>query len=161
MKNTLVLVTFDENHSYTSQNRVFSILLGDSIDEDLVGTTDSNFYDHYSEISTVAANWDLHTLGRWDTGANVFSVVADKTHDTIRKWTSPDLSTVFFNSSYPGLFNSKNANVPLPAPNTSATYNKRTVLPQIVSTWANDQQDSYYTSNVEIPDGQHPPTYHK
>jgi acid phosphatase len=44
MKNTLVLVTFDENHSYTSQNRVFSILLGGAVPESLHGTTDSNFY---------------------------------------------------------------------------------------------------------------------
>jgi len=65
MKNTLVLITFDENETYSTQNRVFSILLGDSIPQELVGTTDSHYYNHYSEISTVEANWGLYTLGRW------------------------------------------------------------------------------------------------
>ncbi|KAG0647880.1 Phosphate-repressible acid phosphatase [Hyphodiscus hymeniophilus] len=43
MQNTLVIITFDESETYTIQ---------------IV------FYDHYSEISTVEANWGLHTLGR-------------------------------------------------------------------------------------------------
>ena len=72
MQNTLVLITFDENETYTIQNRVFSVLLGDSVPKNLIGTKDSSFYDHYSEIATVEANWNLHTLGRWDVGANVF-----------------------------------------------------------------------------------------
>lgn len=37
-------MTFDENHSYTRQNRVFSILLGGAVPKELVGTTDSAFY---------------------------------------------------------------------------------------------------------------------
>jgi hypothetical protein len=43
-QNTLILVTFDENHSYTSPNRVFSILLGGAVPQFLHGTTDSNYY---------------------------------------------------------------------------------------------------------------------
>merc|ERR1739838_261250 len=74
MKNTLVLITFDENHTYSLQNRVFSIILGDAVPARMVNTTDSNFYSHYSEIATVEANWGLSTLGRWDVGANVFSL---------------------------------------------------------------------------------------
>lgn len=57
MKNTLVLITFDENETYTIENKVFSVLLGDVVPKHLIGTTDSNFYDHYSEIATVEANW--------------------------------------------------------------------------------------------------------
>lgn len=37
-------MTFDENHSYTSQNRVFSVLLGGAVPKELIGTTDSTFY---------------------------------------------------------------------------------------------------------------------
>lgn len=65
MNNTLVLITFDENSSYAIQNRVLAILLGDAVPSKLVGTTDSAYYNHYSDIATVSANWDLHTLGRW------------------------------------------------------------------------------------------------
>jgi acid phosphatase len=57
MQNTLVLITFDENETYSKENKVFSVLVGDVVPEELVGTTDSNFYNHYSEISTVEANW--------------------------------------------------------------------------------------------------------
>lgn len=57
MDNTLVLITFDENETYSIENKVFSILLGDAVPESTVGTTDSNYYNHYSEISTVEANW--------------------------------------------------------------------------------------------------------
>jgi acid phosphatase len=57
LQNTLVLITFDENETYSIQNRVFSILLGDAVPKELVGTTDPNYYNHYSEISTVEANW--------------------------------------------------------------------------------------------------------
>lgn len=53
MNNTLVLITFDESHTYTLQNRVMGILIGDAVPASLVGTTDSNVYTHYSEISTV------------------------------------------------------------------------------------------------------------
>jgi len=46
MQNTPVLITFDENESYSTQNRVLSVLLGDSVPADLVGTTDSHFCNH-------------------------------------------------------------------------------------------------------------------
>lgn len=65
MERTLILVTFDENHSYPRANRVFSFLLGGAVPKHLAGTVDDTFYNHYSELSTVEANWGLHTLGRW------------------------------------------------------------------------------------------------
>lgn len=159
MSNTLILLTFDENHTYTAQNRILAILLGDSVPASLVGTTDSTFYNHYSSISTVVANWGLHTLGRWDVGANIFSFVAQKTGDTLRKWNSPPLSKMFFNQSYPGLFNSQNQNVEIPVPNTAEVYKGRTVLQKVINTWGSLQSRTYYTTGLEIPDGQHPPVY--
>ncbi|KAF2032224.1 phosphoesterase-domain-containing protein [Setomelanomma holmii] len=157
MNNTLVLVTFDENHTYTKQNRIVGILLGDSVPSQLVGTTDDTYYNHYSEIATVEANWGLHSLGRWDIGANVFKHVADKTEDSVRKWAGKvPFSQMFFNVSYAGKLNNKNTSVPWPVPNTQVEYAGKTVLPGIVSTWGKQADQSAYTSALEIPDGLHP-----
>jgi acid phosphatase len=113
--------------------------------------------DHYSQLSTVEANWGLNTLGRWDVGANVFNFVAAKTGDTDAAWTgTPSFSQMFFNTSYPGYLNSAKK-TSLPPPNTSATKNGRTVLPAIKSVWGSQSANTYYTSNIEIPDGQYPP----
>jgi acid phosphatase len=158
MKNTLVLITFDENHTYTTQNKILGILVGDAVPKHLEGTTDSNYYNHYSEIATVEANWCLNTLGRWDVGANVYQFVADKVHEKVRAWEGqPALSDMYFNASYAGLFNTKNSSVPLPVPNTKAHYAGRTVLPAIVKAWGKLVKQTIYDTGVEIPDGQHPP----
>ncbi|KAK7987412.1 hypothetical protein PG989_007727 [Apiospora arundinis] len=166
MKNTLVLVTFDENETYSIQNRVMGILLGDAVPAEQVGTTDSNFYNHYSEIATVEANWDLHTLGRFDVGANVFQLVADKTGDTVRSWSASkaggvELSQRYFNYSYAGAFNTHGGNQRYPAPNLSncggKTHN-RTILPSIKELWSGSSAPVYYSPKLEIPDGLHPPS---
>jgi hypothetical protein len=76
---TLILLTFDENKSYTNRNNVFSILLGSAVPQYLHGTTDDTLYSHYSTISTVEGNWGLDNLGRGDvnkTMGNVFDFVA-------------------------------------------------------------------------------------
>ena len=157
MNNTLVLVTFDENHTYTQQNRVVGILLGDAVPSNLVGTSDTNYYNHYSEIATVQANWGLHTLGRWDVGANVYDFVAKQTGDKVREWSGDvSLSQMYFNVSYAGKLNNKNTSVPWPVPNTKADYAGRTVLPAIKSAWGSLVGQSAYTSALEIPDGLHP-----
>ncbi|KAG1825494.1 phosphoesterase family-domain-containing protein [Suillus subaureus] len=79
---TLILLTFDENETYTIGNNVFSILLGGVIPAAMKNTTDPTFYTHYSTLSTVENNWDLGNLGRQDTNktvANVFEIVANIT----------------------------------------------------------------------------------
>lgn len=162
MKNTLVLITFDENSSYAIQNRVLAILLGDAVPAHLVGTTDSNFYNHYSEIATVEANWDLHTLGRWDVGANVFSLVAHKTGDVVREWNDTSapaiLDSMYYNQSYDGVFNDAASYPIYPAPNLGIeSPSGRTVSPAIKATWAHSSSPDYYSSIVEVPDGLNPP----
>jgi acid phosphatase len=157
MNNTLVLVTFDENHTYTKQNRIVGILLGDAVPSSLVGTTDNTYYNHYSEIATAQANWDLHTLGRWDVGANVFKFVAEKTGDVVRKWSGKiPFNQMLFNVSYAGKLNNKNSSVPWPVPNTKAEYAGRSVLPAVVKTWGDLVAKSAYSTALEIPDGLHP-----
>ena len=157
MKNTLLLLTFDENHTYTQQNRIVGILLGDAIPKELIGTTDGTYYNHYSEISTVQANWGLDLLGRWDVGANVYKFVAEKTGDEIREWAGKiPFSNMFFNLSYPGQLNDENDSVPWPVPNTELEYAGRKVAPVVVDTWGECSAESAYTSKLEIPDGLHP-----
>ncbi|KAF2709449.1 phosphoesterase-domain-containing protein [Pleomassaria siparia CBS 279.74] len=155
MNNTLVLVTFDENHTYTTQNRIVGILLGDSIPASLIGTTDDTYYNHYSEMASVQANWGLNTLGRWDVGANVFKHVAEQTGDTVRKWSNEvPFSSMFFNVSYAGPLNNKNTLKTWAAPTTNGTYAGRSVAPMVVSTWGH--LVSNYSSSLETPDGLHP-----
>jgi acid phosphatase len=112
-----------------------------------------------SEIATVEANWDLHTLGRFDVGANVFQVVADKTGDKVREWSGAvPLEDFYFNQSYAGTFNVNGGNQRYPGPNLgSCGPSKRTVLPAIKSTWFGNPAPVYYSTGVDIPDGQHPP----
>jgi acid phosphatase len=97
--NSLILLTFDETEHYPIGNRVFSILVGGAIPQDLIGTKDDTFYTHYSSIATVAANWGLPSLGRWDCGANIFQLVANKTGYTNY---AVDTTHLLLNSSLPG-----------------------------------------------------------
>ena len=149
-------LAFDENETYDEQNIVDTILLGNAVPSDLVGTQDSTFYTHYSDLATVEANWKLHTLGRYDVGANVFSFVAKETGDVIR--TLPNLDQTFLNSSYPGIFNT-GPQAPLPIPNTSLVVDCRTVLPAIVKTWGSPalQKCTTYNGSVIVPSSANPP----
>ncbi|KAJ5139756.1 Acid phosphatase [Penicillium atrosanguineum] len=79
MNNTAILLTFDEDDTYNKTNRVYSILVGGAIPDHLKGTKDDTFYTHYSTIASVSANWGLPSLGRWDCGANILEMVANKT----------------------------------------------------------------------------------
>ncbi|KAI9651146.1 hypothetical protein NHQ30_001183 [Ciborinia camelliae] len=155
MKNTLVLVTFDENETYEDQNRIFSVLLGDAVPKHLKNTTDSNYYDHYSSIATVEANWGLHTLGRFDVGANVFSYIAECTGDKLRKWSPGVLENRYFNFSYPGILAEKVGWAPQPVPNTEleTLHSRRTVLPSITKYWEGQDNGTVYQGQLEIPDG--------
>lgn len=117
MNNTLILLTFDEIETYTTDNRPFAILLGGAIPDNLKGTKDNTFYNHYSTISTASMNWGLPSLGRWDCEANVFAIVANKTG---YKNYDVDTTGLFFNMSYPGPL-SDAAYIPTwPNPETSA-----------------------------------------
>lgn len=160
MDNTLVVITWDENESYTQHNHILAILLGDAVPKSLVGTTDDTFYNHYSEIATVQANWGLHTLGRWDVGANVYDLVARKTHDKAREWKcEDDFEDSYWNVSYAGHFNSKGGNDRYPAPNLDLdkSYSHRKILPSIIKKWKGSDAPTYYEDTIEVPDGLHPP----
>ena len=159
-KNTLILLTFDENHTYTTANRVYSILFGDVV-AGKEGTTDDNYYNHYSEISSVEANWGLDTLGRWDVGANVFEVVAEQTGDKLvpNDAVTGANPTQFQNSSFAGPFNTGFAQAGYPIPNTSlvSPNGQRHVAQFIVDQYSHMQNGTYYNNGVVIPDGRNPP----
>ncbi|KAJ6780147.1 hypothetical protein PWT90_01963 [Aphanocladium album] len=161
MQNTLVLVTWDESESSSRRNNILGILVGDAVPQSLVGSADASFYNHYSEISTVSANWDLPTLGRWDVGANVYKMVADKTGDKIRKWEDEsEFKSYYWNHYYAGAMTSKYDNVPLPKPNLALdqnTFNGRRILQSVKDTWANSKAPTYYTDSIKVADSQHPP----
>lgn len=156
MRRTMVLVTWDENETYAARNR---ILLGDAVPAALVGTTDNNFYNHYSDILTVSANWDLPTPGRWDVGANVFAWVAAKTGDKLRQWRSQnEFHGRFWNYSYAGFFNTRGGNHRFPAPNLKLdSFLERPILKLVKDTWAWSPAPTYYENAIEVPDGLKPP----
>lgn len=150
MNNTLVLITFDENETYGEQNTVFSILLGGVIPDNLKGTEDSTFYNHYSQIASAEVNWDLYNLGRNDVSANVWSSLADAAGVT-----NQDVDTRYMvnNETYVGYL--LDDQIAVPAPNVSATnIAGKGVLPSISSAWASEYEAqvsaSYFTSTTTL-----------
>lgn len=153
MNNTLIVLTFDENDTYSIKNKVFTILLGGAVPEGLKNTTDSTFYDQYSLISTPEANWDLPSLGRNDVSANVFQFVANKTNVTNKQ---VDTTYMFNNASSVGYL--ADNTIPLPAPNVSAiNMNGKPVLKAIVDKWGSEYSaqlsQSYFTSTTTTVSG--------
>ncbi|KAG6853122.1 hypothetical protein C0991_006732 [Blastosporella zonata] len=144
---TLVILTFDETGTSSIANKVFTIILGGALPASLVGTSDANVYTHYSTIATVEANWGLHTLGRWDVGANVFNFVAAVTGDAT---TAVTVSSITLNKSYAGIFNSAKTSKQ-PVPNTNLVVNGRTVLPAIQAQWASQVACTAYQGQAIPP----------
>ena len=116
MEKTLILLTYDESETYSLPNHIVSVLLGGAVPDNLKGTKDDTLYSHYSILSTLENNWELPNLGRYDVGANVFKLVADKTG--YQNHASDDAAAVNNSLSYGGFLNSKpNKALPIPPPN--------------------------------------------
>ncbi|KAL4875476.1 phosphoesterase family-domain-containing protein [Aspergillus karnatakaensis] len=98
-KDTLILLTFDENDTYELGNKVFSFLLGGAVPDSLLGKEDDTFYTHYSIIASLSANFGLPSLGRWDCGANILSFLAEKIGYVNY---NVDTQNLYLNESYPG-----------------------------------------------------------
>lgn len=161
MKNTMVLITWDEAEiTPSAPNNILAVLIGDAIPKELIGTEDKSFYTHYSEIATVSANWDLPTLGRWDVGANVFQWVGNKTGDIIRSWTDAgSFRNHYYATPYAGFLNSDSNNTHMPKPNLALDPNHagRHILQSVKEMWANSSAVTYYTDSIEVADGRNPP----
>ncbi|EJF61716.1 phosphoesterase family-domain-containing protein [Dichomitus squalens] len=120
---TLILLTFDETETYTINNRIYTLVLGGGLPENLRNTTDSTFYTHYTALSTVEANWGLKALGRGDTNTtlnNVIDFVAKKTNWTNNGLAGNDTRIPLLNitGTIPGPLNAE-FYIPFVAPNTS------------------------------------------
>ncbi|KAH9927904.1 phosphoesterase family-domain-containing protein [Epithele typhae] len=120
---TLILLTFDENETYTVNNRIYTLVLGGGVPAHLRGTTDSTYYTHYSALSTVEANWELMSLGRGDTNATLNNVLAFVANAT--GWTNNGLAAnasgiplTNLTGDIPGPLNSQ-FYLPFPAPNVN------------------------------------------
>ncbi|KAJ5633247.1 hypothetical protein N7490_009586 [Penicillium lividum] len=148
-KDTLILVTFDESDTYADPNRVYSILLGGAVPEHLKGTKDDTFYTHYSIIASLSANWGLPSLGRWDCGANILKLVAEKTGFV--NW-EVDYDNIYLNETYPGPlsdgdYSTYEPNWPTPA--TSGTCNAgHGILDVVKRTYHGLKQTFDYSSPV-------------
>jgi acid phosphatase len=152
-KDTLILLTFDETASYNQENRVYSILLGDAVPKHLKGTTDDTFYTHYSVIASLSANWGLPSLGRWDCGANLLNLVAEKTGYV--NW-EVDLQTIaandFFNQTAPGplsdnIYSKYTSQWPVPTVNQRCSAGHG-ILETVKKTYAGHKATYDYTSPV-------------
>lgn len=159
-KRTLILLTLDETATYDEPNLVASLLLGD-IPEDLKGTTDDTFYTHYSALATVENNWDLPNLGRYDVGANVFQIAANKTG--YKNQNIVDTAKIRLNRSYPGYLNSAHT-ISIPTPNANLPgAGDQGVLSSIASVWVNgtgcDSFSTPYNGSGLVFDAISPPQY--
>ncbi|KAL3424928.1 phosphoesterase [Phlyctema vagabunda] len=72
LSRTLVVLTFDETENYFSDNKVFTLLLGDAVPQSLQGTSNATAFNHYSLMATVEKNWNLGNLGEHDKDAVAF-----------------------------------------------------------------------------------------
>jgi acid phosphatase len=153
MNNTLVLLTFDENETYGEQNTAFSILLGGVVPDNLKGTVDNTFYDHYTQIASAEVNWDLHNLGRNDVTANIWQSLANSTGI---KNKIVDTKYLVNNNTYIGYFNDDK--IAFPAPNVSAVnIAGKGILPSISSVWASEYNkqvsENYFTQTTTLVTG--------
>lgn len=138
MKDTLILLTYDESETYSKPNQIASLLLGGAVPQELKGTKDNTFYTHYSILSTLENNWDLSNLGRFDVGANVFDFVAKKTGYVNKEPSEAQRAAIDLSVSYGGFMN-KDADMqrPLPAPNQKLVgAGGKGVCQRIIDQWA-------------------------
>lgn len=150
MKDTLIVLTFDEDETYPERNLVYTLLLGGAIPTSLHGTEDNTFYNHYSMLSTVQANWGLPSLGRWDCGANILDLVANKTGYVN---AAIDTTSLIFNTSYPGPLSNKAYDPRWPVPDTNGNCGARGVLDSVVSTWGKEKSTIDYENPYPFAKG--------
>lgn len=161
MKDTLVLLTYDESETYSIPNKIVSILLGGAIPNELKGTRDSTFYTHYSILSTLENNWNLPNLGRYDVGANVFKVVADKSGYKNRM-VDPVKENIDLSVSYSGFLSANKTEwKELPPPNIQLVgAGGLGVESGIQKQWkATHSKDTPYDGSGKVYDAKNVPVY--
>jgi acid phosphatase len=155
MEKTLILLTYDESATYPLPNRIVSLLLGGAVPANLQGTTDDTVYTHYSILSTLQNNWDLPTLGRYDVGANVFSLVASTTGYT-QNHAPANVGSINNSLSYEGFLNSDPRKYKvIPSPNLKLVGAGGKGVERMVGiTWAQHaDEETPYDGSGDFADG--------
>ncbi|KAF5016925.1 hypothetical protein F66182_11236, partial [Fusarium sp. NRRL 66182] len=102
---------------------------------------------HYSVIASLSANWELPSLGRWDCGANLLSLVADKV-----KYVNydVDMTNANLNTSYPGPLstNKYSSAWPIPLTDGAQCSGANTVLHTVQQTYHGLKPTYNYTSPI-------------
>ncbi|KAF8856385.1 phosphoesterase-domain-containing protein [Acephala macrosclerotiorum] len=155
MERTLILLTYDESATYPIPNRIVSLLLGGAVPANLKGTTDDTVYTHYSILSTLENNWQLPNLGRYDVGANVFSLVASQTGWT-QNHPPSNIAHVNNSLSYGGFLNSDPSKyLRIPSPNLQLVgAGGRGVERMVGIRWAqHSDEETPYDGSGDLADG--------
>lgn len=156
MNDTLMLLTYDESKTYSLPNKIASILLGGAVPSKLKRTTDDTFYTHYSILSKLENNWDLPNLWRYDVGANVFQLVADRTGYKNEPY---DISTVDLSALYCGFLNS-GSYAPIPPPNLQLFgAGGQGVVETVSDQWKPMSGETTHYGSGKVYDANDPPVY--
>ncbi|KAE8450850.1 hypothetical protein EG329_005763 [Mollisiaceae sp. DMI_Dod_QoI] len=151
---TLILLTYDESATYPIPNRIVSLLLGGAVPSNLKGTTDDTIYTHYSILSTLENNWGLPNLGRYDVGANVFSLVSSQTG--YKNHPPANFANVNNSLSYGGFLNTDPAKYKgIPSPNLKLVGAGGQGVEKMVGiTWAQHADEmTPYGGSGDLADG--------
>ncbi|KAL3474250.1 phosphoesterase family-domain-containing protein [Aspergillus californicus] len=147
-KDTLIMLTFDENDTYEIGNKIFTFLLGGAVPQHLIGTQDPTFYTHYSIIASLSANFGLPSLGRWDCAANLLSFLAKKVG-----YVNYDVNTsnLYLNQSYDGPmaagdYSQKNSIWPVPVTEGECSGGHG-ILDVVKKTWGGLEARSGYAGS--------------
>ncbi|PKY05668.1 putative acid phosphatase [Aspergillus campestris IBT 28561] len=147
---TLVMLTFDENDNTDIGNQVYTLLLGGAVPQEMRGQTDDTFYTHYSTIASLAANWGLPSLGRWDCGANLLNLVAQKTGYV--NWKVESTKKLMLSETNEGPLSREDGghfSGEWPAPLTEAQCSAgHGILPVVQKTWSGHKPTFNYLSPV-------------
>lgn len=165
IKNTMVLITWDENETYNIRNNILGILIGDAIPEELVGTGDDNFYTHYSELATVEANWDLPSdagtsAPMCTSGWPISPATASASSNRTKKRISMAGTRRLLGASGRRRKTNYTVNRIFPAPNLKLDENNskgRPILQSVKDTWAHSDHPTYYVDSIGPVDGLNPP----
>ena len=123
--------------------------------DNMKGTKDDTVYTHYSILSSLENNWGLPTLGRYDVGANVFSLVASKTGYTSNH-APANMASINNSLSYDGFLNTDPAKYKMiPTPNLKAVGAGGQGVERMVGiTWAQHADDlTPYDGSGDFADG--------
>ena len=70
LKDTLVIVTFDECDDYNHKNQIYTVLVGGGV---IPGSSVTSMTNHYSILKLIEDHFELGNLGRGDVKAKAIT----------------------------------------------------------------------------------------